>query len=512
MTIDELVVELSLDPSKFTEKQKESLENFKKWQDEVNRGLGNLEQKAHGTTYAFGDMANAAEGLFTALAGTGMVAFARQASTAAADVGRMATNINVSIRDLHAFELMVERTGGTTEEAAGSLKSLADQMQRLRTGQASQEFLIGLSQVGVSDPNADPLEIFRKFAQFADTHNAQEVNQTGQRLGLSQGVINQALRGSTQSLKDFKEATDGALSDNQVAKLTRMQRAWNTLEQTLYSVGTAVTADFAGPFNAATEAISKFVANNRALANTLGDILAYLTALKGVSWILRLLVGRGAAAAAGPIGIAAGLAYANRPTPLNEGEAQNLGGGPAPDDTSPAAQAWRAAHGGGSGAFYSQDEKAAYIRATAAKLGINPETALAVAKSEGFNSFLGDNGTSGGAFQLHVTPGGRGHAVGDEFKAATGLDPLDPRNEREGIAFGLAWARQHGWGDFHGAARTGVGQWQGIDKTTEVNIGSIVLPGVKNAQQFANELPGALRGNSNLSRAVTANANSGQRQ
>jgi hypothetical protein len=61
-----------------------------------------------------------------------------------------------------------------------------------------------------------------------------------------------------------------------------------------------------------------------------------------------------------------------------------------------------------------------------------------------------------GAFQLHVTRGGRGRAVGDQFRADTGLDPRDPANERQGIDYARNWARKHGWGDFHGTANTGI--------------------------------------------------------
>jgi hypothetical protein len=120
----------------------------------------------------------------------------------------------------------------------------------------------------------------------------------------------------------------------------------------------------------------------------------------------------------------------------------------------------------GMGAFRTQAEKEAFIRQEAARRNIDPEIAVRVAKSEGFNSFTGDNGTSFGAFQLHITPGGRGGAVGDQFKKSTGLDPSDPANERATIAFALDNARKNGWGDYHGAANTGIPNWAGINSTS----------------------------------------------
>jgi hypothetical protein len=108
-----------------------------------------------------------------------------------------------------------------------------------------------------------------------------------------------------------------------------------------------------------------------------------------------------------------------------------------------------------------------YIQERAAAYGIDPRTALRVARSEGLASFYGDyvNGrpTSFGALQLHV-----GGGVGDEFRRATGLDPSNPANEKQTIDFALRIAAQRGWGPWHGAARVGVGQWEGIGSSPRV--------------------------------------------
>src|SRR6187399_721626 len=62
---------------------------------------------------------------------------------------------------------------------------------------------------------------------------------------------------------------------------------------------------------------------------------------------------------------------------------------------------------------------APYIQETAKKYGVDPVTALKVAKSEGLAQFYGDGGKSGGAFQLFT-----GGGLGNEFQKETGLDPL----------------------------------------------------------------------------------------
>jgi hypothetical protein len=98
-----------------------------------------------------------------------------------------------------------------------------------------------------------------------------------------------------------------------------------------------------------------------------------------------------------------------------------------------------------------------YIKETARKYGVDPDVALKVAKSEGLRDFSGDGGKSGGAFQLYT-----GGGLGNEFQKQTGLDPLDPKNEKATIDYALKHASQHGWKPWHGAAKVGVGEYDGI--------------------------------------------------
>ena len=97
------------------------------------------------------------------------------------------------------------------------------------------------------------------------------------------------------------------------------------------------------------------------------------------------------------------------------------------------------------------------IRAAAAKYGIDPEVAMKVARSEGLGVFLGDHGKSGGAFQLYT-----GGGLGNQFQKETGLDPLDPKNEAATIDWAMKNLARTGWGPYHGAAHSGIANWQGI--------------------------------------------------
>lgn len=140
--------------------------------------------------------------------------------------------------------------------------------------------------------------------------------------------------------------------------------------------------------------------------------------------------------------------------------AGNLGGG----GSNPASQVAPGPQAGGGGI---PPEQEAYIRQAAATRGIDPETAVAVAKSEGLGgSYAGDNGSSFGPFQLHyggVAPGGNSvGGLGDDFTKATGLDARDPSTWKAQTDFALDNAAKGGWGPWHGAAAAGIAPNQGI--------------------------------------------------
>jgi hypothetical protein len=518
--IDSLVVELGIDPAKFTKGQRDALDSFKKTQGEFDRRLKDLEESGKRAGNSFGSITTAAEGLFSVLAGAGMAAYARDTMNSAAATGRMATNIGVATDELSTFGRMLERNGGNAESAMASMKGFTDQVSRLKyLGQGSQELMTFMGTIN-APIGSNALQTYMKFVEWAEKHrnDPQLVNTIGQMGGLDQSAINEALKGIAQVRKDWENAKVGALTPEQAEAMQRMQEAWKSLDQSISMVGRDLVVDVEPAFTAVAKGVSGWVEGNRKLADTLGGVLTAITAftaLRPAAWVLRLLGLEGMAAAAGPVGVAGALAYANLPTTANSGEKNIYENGKLTDYgksliAKDQAATGGAAAGGGSGAFGSQAEKEAYIRQMAAQIGIDPDTAMRVARSEGFKDFSGDSGTSFGAFQLHVTPNGRGHAVGDQFRHDTGLDPSDPANERQGIDYALQWARKHGWGDFHGAARTGIGQWQGVGSTTDVQIGSVTInTRATDAAGIARDLHSEIKGRFNSPSSLATQANTG---
>jgi len=142
--------------------------------------------------------------------------------------------------------------------------------------------------------------------------------------------------------------------------------------------------------------------------------------------------------------------------------------------TGPAAAAPPPAQAGGVNPNPSPDEVRAYITRAAQVRGIDPQTALTVANSEGGMEAARrgtfKTGSSWYPFQLHY--GGKGYehlgnvaGMGNSFTAETGFAPGDPRGWEASVDYALDRAKKSGWGAWYGAAAKGITGFSGIDKS-----------------------------------------------
>lgn len=156
----------------------------------------------------------------------------------------------------------------------------------------------------------------------------------------------------------------------------------------------------------------------------------------------------------------------------------------------------------------------AYIRESATQREVDPDTALKVAYSEGMTAdpaeawqskIVNDRGhrePSYTPFQLLVGGPGTGfpEGMGNDFINATGLDPRDPKNVKAAIDFALDQAKRGGWGPWYGAAKVGVGKWDGLRAPGDQGASLQAVPGnqvagvgnagVADALRAADELEG----------------------
>ena len=441
--IDSLVVELSLDPSKLNKGQREALEAFKKTKEESVKSGKEIEEQAKKSGEALSGIKTQALELFAVFAGgKSFIDFTTSLTHSNAALGRLERNLGISASTISRWQGAARIFGGDAASMAQSFTAISDAFAGWKIGVISPlvaDFR-AISTAGghIIDVNKG---VEQSFLDLADNLKAihdrdpAQAGLLGRRIGLDPALFDLLIRGSA---------------------------------------GAREVLDYVNKIGVATKADTDAFGELEKRMNQMG--------LKAESLGRKLLGGEGGGASR----ITALADELNKPFfEAKPWDAIFGSGAYAPGQ--------KQSMFGGSGAFGSQAEKETFIRSEAVKRGIDPNVAMATARSEGFSSFLGDNGTSGSAFQLHVTPGGRGNAVGDQFKKATGLNPLDPANERAAIRFALDDARAHGWGAYHGAANTGIGAWAGIDRggggstsTTSVNInGPITINAGPNADGAA---------------------------
>ena len=128
----------------------------------------------------------------------------------------------------------------------------------------------------------------------------------------------------------------------------------------------------------------------------------------------------------------------------------------------------------------------AAIRASFAKRNIDPDIAVAVAKSEGLFNYKstipGEN--SFGPFQLHYGDDvwGPKPGLGDLFTKQTGLDARDPKTLQAQIEWTADYVSKHGWGDWRGWKGD---RWAGINRDATSYVGA-----EKNPRRRPSSIPG----------------------
>ena len=154
------------------------------------------------------------------------------------------------------------------------------------------------------------------------------------------------------------------------------------------------------------------------------------------------------------------------------------------------------------------EEVRQYLRAKAQALGINPDVAERVARSEGLTKTLGeggDGGTSDGPYQLHV-----GGGLGDDYQKKYHHSIHDKRFWRDQVDFALEQAKQGGWGPWHGwhgPSRAGMGEapdstafddlkkkgWSVPDTSAGAGKADGSLPNVAGGSSYPGHITGQLK-------------------
>lgn len=457
--IDQLFVELGIDAAKFTQGQRDALDSLRKLQDEMGKTGKGAEAEGTKLTDFFSNLKRQAIGLAAVfMGGRGVKEFGEYITHLDANVGRLSNTLNMSTRDVSAWQMVARQFGGTNESVAGSMQGLTDEIQRLAiTGQSR---LLPVLQ----SLNIPPAE-YEKWKSAGDmflaiNHAIQGMDPARARgfmlmMGLDNATVNMLLSNSKTLETMLKTGREiGGTTKESADAAMKLESAWSRILQRVEEVG------------------RKFLP----MALAITGLIEY-----GMDKIGTLFGGK-----MHPPPSGAGVSGKQSMTDAETEAAIRAGAIKRGMDPDVAVKVW------------DSEGRRGYVGDRGSSFGP-------------FQLHYG--GVAGGGMAVS--------GLGDSFTKMTGLDARNPTTQQQQIDFSLDWARKNGWGAWHGwrgapfagipapgsAGRMGSAAG-GDTTTTTVTIGNINVnaPNAKDAGGIARDINGALR-----RETFAAQANSGLR-
>ena len=555
--IDSLLVVLGLDSSGFDKGRKQTAEGFKKTRDEAEKTGGSLGEFDKKAAAGFASLKNEAIGLFLAFQGASSIKdFVGNMITGDAAAGRLAKNLGMSVNELTAYGLAIQSVGGDAGEANNAFQLLAAAREQWKltgtTGHDRERMLMGF---GPHDLD-NTATAFAKLAEAAQRMPRTQFYNLAHQLGLSDGVINLLELGPEKMRELVKARQEDAAATEEnarasaaleakwadlVAKITALLRPeiYRLVDATLDIVDAFTKGKDAGDgFNAALVGVAvvaavidaPFVALAAAIALCIGNLDTLKKDYAHAIWYTHgwgLPGGFGAYEAMKKAGV---QNTDDIDRIIDEENARNNAKGSPGDASTPAAGdtgggGGRGGAGGGASGGLLHDVPSAkgVIRTELMHAGMTAEQAAGiVAGIEAEGGGLGQS--ANGAFGIGQwrgkrkdallakygkapslsqqvdflvrelrggDPGGRA-VTGQQSAAATMVAYLSkfmrPQGADNEHYKDLIADIQRGYRALGQAAPAGIG-----GRSSTVSIGSIHLPGVKDADGFARQLPDAIR-------------------
>lgn len=226
---------------------------------------------------SFGMIKREAIGAMAVLMGANSLRdYVAKTTTAFSNLDRTARAAGLSARELGAFGQMIEVNGGKAETAQASIATLAKVMEDYRTGLKipSGDMLLGLNRIGAG-PQDSALEVFQKYANWAEGKDKRLVAQEGNLLGFDEGSIDMAMRGGKAVAEALKSMRDSMPTDQDVEKIRDLQRAWRQLGADMGKAAATMLADVSPALADILDKIDGLITKTSHVNQT-GGLLAFL--------------------------------------------------------------------------------------------------------------------------------------------------------------------------------------------------------------------------------------------
>jgi hypothetical protein len=311
--IDSLLIELSLDSSKFEEGQKKSVEALRKFDAESQKSSKTFQENNKKSSEGLISTKDALLGLSTAFAGLSIVkAFSVDMINANAQLGRTSELLGQSPQQITAWGTVLKGVGGTVDDFTSSIQGVESSVARLKMGMGGTEILrpmgmLGLNMQNVADPMAEASALKKAVKQYGE----QEALLLAQGLGINaktfQAMISPDLKSQYKTGLEQANVDSAATkkSEQQQKALSEFGATIDGIKQKLKSeLDPAIDFTIKEMTNLA-KGFSGLNSNTQAAIIGFGGLIAILGTIKTIGGVLGLLGGGAAATTAAAGGVAA---------------------------------------------------------------------------------------------------------------------------------------------------------------------------------------------------------------
>lgn len=247
--IDELVIQLGLDASKFTAGQKAAMESFKKAQDDSVSRAKVIEAAGARASQFFTKLRTEALGFAALLiGGRGLKEFVEHVTVTDAAVGRLAKTMDLSGAELSRWRTAAYLAGGSSEGITTSLQGLTSEIQSFQlTGQSSLLPYLNQLGTGFTDANGKVKTATQLYLDVADALSKLDparAAEFGKALHLDNDGINLIIRGRQELQRLLNTAARlNPVTNENIDLAGKLQRGFRELETSTESYGRALLED-----------------------------------------------------------------------------------------------------------------------------------------------------------------------------------------------------------------------------------------------------------------------------
>lgn len=245
--IDSLIVELGLDPAKFTKGQKDAAEAFAKTKEEATKSGKGIEEASEKAAQSLAKLARQALELYAIfLGGRGITQFIADITASDSALGRFSNSLNESPQTIAAWGLAVERAGGSSAATSASFQSLSDKIEDLRLrGKALPDVFYQLQAAGGRTIELNRgvgqsmIDIAANLKAVAGKDQA-TASWLGRQLGIDADTVNMMIKHGAGIGAEIERLKKLGPSAKDIAAAQELQKAWSELTQEAEHFGRAL--------------------------------------------------------------------------------------------------------------------------------------------------------------------------------------------------------------------------------------------------------------------------------